>query len=260
MSQENPTALITGASSGIGRELARLHARRGNLVLVARRTERLNALKDEVETAHGRQVTVLAEDLSDPQAPARIHAATQDANLTVDYLVNNAGFGGHGLFHERAAADDRAMIEVNVQALTALSHLYLPGMVERGFGRVMNMASTAGFLPGPLQATYYATKAYVLSLSEALAKELEGTGVTVTTVCPGPVATEFVERADLEGVKLFDKAATPASVARAAYRAMDRGRRVAITDPGLAVALRGVVPFLPRSIVLAMSRKAMEKR
>jgi short-subunit dehydrogenase len=259
MSKQNPTALVTGASSGIGRELARLHARRGDLVLVARRAERLQELKQEIETAHGRSVTVLAEDLADPGAPGRIRAATEQAGIAVDYLINNAGFGGHGLFHERPAAADRAMIEVNVQALTTLCHLYLPDMVGRGGGRIMNMASTAGFLPGPLQATYYATKAFVLSLSEALAEEIEGTGVTVTAVCPGPVDTEFIERADLQGLKLFDKAATPASVARVAYRAMDRGRRVVITDPGLAVALRGVIPFLPRRIVLAMSRKAMEK-
>lgn len=254
------TALITGASSGIGTELARIHARNGdNLVLVARKEERLNELKTELEAAHNVVVTVIAEDLSVAGSAQKIFQATQSAGIDVDILVNNAGFGGHGKFHERDLARDEAMIQLNVATLTSLTHLYLQGMVKRGRGKVLNVASTAGLIPGPLQAVYYATKAYVVSFSQAIAEELSGAGVTVTALCPGPVKTEFVTRADLEGVALFDKAASAESVARCGYEAMQRGKLLAFNDPTTRFMLNWVTPLLPRKLALKASRKAMEK-
>lgn len=254
------TALITGASSGIGTELARIHARNGdNLVLVARKGARLNELKSELEAAHDIIVTVIAEDLSVAGSAQKVFQATQGAGIDIDILVNNAGFGGHGKFHERDLARDEAMIQLNAATLTSLTHLYLQGMVKRGHGKVLNVASTAGLIPGPLQAVYYATKAYVVSFSQAIAEELSGTGVTVTALCPGPVSTEFVTRADLEGVSLFDRAASAESVARCGYEAMQRGKLLAFNDPTTRFMLNWVTPLLPRKLALKASRKAMEK-
>lgn len=255
------TALITGASSGIGRELARLHAARGgDVVVVARRAEELNALKAELERAHGVRATVVAQDLSVPGAARAVFDATEGAGLQVEILINNAGFGGHGLFHERPLETHSAMIQVNVTALTELTRLCLPGMVERMYGRVLNLASMASFLPGPLQAVYYATKAYVLSLTEALANELDGTGVTVTALCPGPTASGFESAGELQGVSAFRNAASAREVAAFGYAAMERGEVVAIPGAANRIAV-GLLPrFLPRGLVTRISRGTMEKR
>ncbi len=255
------TALITGASSGIGESLARIHAAKGgDLVLVARRKDRLEALKTELETAHGITVHVLVEDLAAAGAAERIFAATEEAGLEIDVLVNNAGFGGHGKFHERDLARDRAMMQVNMVALVELTHLYVQGMVRRGSGKILHVASTAGFMPGPLQAVYYATKAFVVSFSQAIAEELSGTGVTSTALCPGAVDTGFVAASDLEGAALFQKpGASAESVATCGYDAMARGDLVKINDAGLGFALGWIVPLLPRRLALTLSRKAMEK-
>ncbi|NEP84786.1 MAG: SDR family NAD(P)-dependent oxidoreductase, partial [Okeania sp. SIO3B3] len=155
------TALVTGASSGIGSELARLHAAKGgDLVLVARREEALNKLKSELENAHNIKATVIAADLAQPDSAEKIFAATEAASIQIDILINNAGFGGHGKFHERDLAKDQAMMQVNIVSLVNLTHLYLQGMVSRNSGKILHIASTAGFLPGPLQAVYFATKAF----------------------------------------------------------------------------------------------------
>lgn len=256
-----PVALITGASSGIGRELARVHAARGgDVVLVARRREALDTLKAELESSHGVRATVVPANLADPEAPKTIYATVTGRGITVDYLINNAGFGGHGRFHERPWTSEDAMIQVNVTALSELTHLFLQDMVARGHGRILNVASTAAFLPGPLQAVYYASKAYVLSFSQAIAEELAGTGVRVTALCPGPVDSEFARVADLEGARLFEGGTERAAdVAAKGYAAMRAGRLVAITDRKLAVILRAVLPFLPRRVVLALSRRSQEK-
>ena len=255
------TALITGASSGIGRELAKIHAARGgDVVLVARRREALEELKAELESAHAIRATVIAADLAEPGAAERIFAATEEAGSEIDVLINNAGFGMHGIFHEVDLARHQAMMQVNMVALVELTHLYLPGMVERGRGRLLHVSSTAGFMPGPLQAVYYATKAFVTSFSQAIAEELRDTGVTSTALCPGAVATGFVEAGNLEGSSLWDKAATPQSVAEIGYRAMERGSLVKINEASLGFLLNWVVPFLPRRMVLKSSRRAMEKQ
>lgn len=254
------TALITGASKGIGLELAKRHAAAGgDLVLVARSADTLEAVASELREKHGVEVRVFPADLTAPGAAQALFEATTQAGVVVDYLINNAGFGGHGNFHERPLEDEEAMIQLNIACLTALTHLYLKGMVARRRGKILQVASTAGFLPGPLQAVYYATKAYVLSFSQAISEELRDTGVTVTALCPGPVKTEFVERANMEGVNAFMRAATPDFVAKVGYDAMLKGTRVVIDDWLLSLQLNWVVPFLPRWLVLKVSRMSMEK-
>ncbi|MEE4278078.1 MAG: SDR family oxidoreductase [Halieaceae bacterium] len=254
------TALITGASAGIGEALAWVHAEKGgDLILVARRKERLDVLAAAITADHGVRVEVITADLSKPGAAKRLVAEVEERGLQVDILINNAGLGAHGAFHESALERQTTMLQVNITALTELTHLLVQGMVERGNGKVLNVGSTAGFLPGPLQAVYYATKAFVNSFSQAIANELEGTGVTVSVLCPGPVATEFQGVADMGGVKGFDFAADARSVAECGYRAMEKGRLVVVNDPKLRVLLEGIVPFIPRRPLLWMSRKTMEK-
>jgi hypothetical protein len=254
------TALVTGASSGIGAELARLHgAKGGDLVLVARGEEALNALKAELEAAHGINATVITADLAQPDAATNIFAATEAAGIQVDVLINNAGFGGHGKFYERDLAKDQAMMQVNMVSLVNLTHLYLQGMVQRNSGQILHVASTAGFLPGPLQAVYYATKAFVVSFSQAIAQELSDTNVTSTVLCPGAVATGFVAAGDLDGTSLWDNAASAESVAQCGYEAMDKGELVKINERSLSFLVNWIVPFLPRKMVLKLSQRAMEK-
>jgi short-subunit dehydrogenase len=238
--------LITGASSGIGRALSFEHARRGrDLIVVARREEELVALAEELRQRYGVLVRVHACDLTEPDSRQELYQMTQAEGIRVDYLFNNAGFGGVGQFVEQDWNMLSGMIELNITAVTELLHLFLPDMIARRRGRVLNTSSTAGFMPGPLQAVYFATKAYVNSVSKALASELEGTGVTVTALCPGAVKTEFADTAGLEDSKLFENAATPESTAAQGYTAMESGRLEVITELGLAVAIKGLIPLIP---------------
>ena len=254
------TALVTGASSGIGAELARLHAAQGgDLVLVARREDALNQLKSELEKTYNIKATVIVADLAQSDAAEKIFTATEAAGIQIDILINNAGFGGHGKFHERDLAKDQAMMQVNMVSLVNLTHMYLQGMVSRNSGKILHVASTAGFIPGPLQAVYYATKAFVVSFSQAIAQELSDTNVTSTVLCPGAVATGFVAAGDLDGVATWDNAASPQSVAKCAYEAMMKGELVKINDARLSFMLNWVVPFMPRKAVLKMSQNTMEK-
>lgn len=235
-------ALVTGATSGIGLELARLLAADGHeLYLVARRAELLEQVAAELGNA-----TAIPADLAEPGVPERIRALSGP----VDVLVNNAGFGDFGAFAESELDRQLSMIDLNVRTLTELTHRYLGAMLERRTGRIMNLASTAAFQPGPLMATYYATKAYVLSFSEALSEETRGSGVTVTAFCPGPTASGFQEAAHLKDSKLLAGRRLPnaAEVARVGYRAMLAGR--AIVVPGLSNRLMAEsVRFAPRSLV-----------
>ncbi|KIO38234.1 SDR family NAD(P)-dependent oxidoreductase [Shewanella sp. cp20] len=254
------TALITGASSGIGLELAKIHASKGgNLVLVARSESKLNELKMELENQYGIQVTVIALDLSQSHSAQVLFEQTEARSLKVDTLINNAGFGGHGKFYERSLVDEQAMMQVNMVTLTNLTHLYLKGMVERKQGKILNVSSTASFMPGPLQAVYYATKSYVTSFSQAIAEEVKDSGVTVTALCPGTVATGFIEAGNLEGVDAWKNAKTPSSVAECGYSAMEKGELVAFNEPSLKFMLNWIIPFLPRKLILKISRQAMEK-
>lgn len=233
MARTQKTALVTGASAGIGRELARIAAKDGHdLVLVARRRDRLEELAAELTTAHGVHVTVINADLSDRATPATIAERLRTENKPVDFLINNAGFGNCGPFAEAVLDREVEMLHLNIRALLQLTHLFLPEMLARKSGRILNVASVAGFLPGPYMATYYASKAFVLSFTEALAYELGGTGVTITASCPGPTATEFSSVAGSTKANLFRlSVAGAAPVALHAYRAMMAGKVVAL--PGL---------------------------
>jgi len=254
------TALITGASGGIGAEFARIHAAAGgDLVLVARNLEKLEEIKADLESTYGIAAFVIAMDLSQADAADRVFAQTEAAGIKVSLLINNAGVGGHGKFYERKLLNDQAMMQLNMGALVSLTHLYLQAMIQRGSGRVLNVASTAAFIPGPLQAVYYATKAFVLSFSEALAEELSGTGVTVTALCPGPVMTGFAEAGDLEGVRVFQFGASAESVAICGYNAMQKGKRVVVNSKVLGFVLNWVTPLIPRWILLKFSRLSLEK-
>jgi uncharacterized protein len=261
MMTDRKTALVTGASSGIGAELARIHAEHGgDLVVVARRRERLETLKTELEQAHGVTVHVLPKDLTHPEAPQQIYDEVRSRGLPVDYLVNNAGFGYRGFFHEQDWATNEAMIEVNILALARLTRLFLPDMIARGSGRVLNIGSMAGFLPGPLHAVYYASKAFVISFSEAIANELAGTGVHVTVLCPGPTATEFTERARMQEVRLLRRTASARKIAEIGYQAMLKGKTLVV--PGLLnkFTIHGLLRLSPRRLSTRFSRTLMEKR
>jgi short-subunit dehydrogenase len=220
------TALVTGASVGLGRELAQLFAADGHdVVLVARRREPLEALATQLAAERGVAARVMVEDLADPRAPERILYELQRQNVEVEYLVNNAGFGTSGPFADSDLIRELAMVQVNVTSLVYLTRLFLPDMVARGSGRILNLGSTAGFQPGPFMAVYYASKAFVNSFTEALSYELHGTGVTATVCCPGATATEFSKVAGTADSRLFRLGATSAaSVAKHAYRAMMAGK------------------------------------
>ncbi len=228
------TALVTGASRGIGREIAALLARDGyDLVLVGRDREQLSATARDLESAHGIRVRVMAKDLSASNAPDEIADALRAEMVDIGILVNNAGFGWNGRFDESDLTDQLSMIQVNVAALAHLTRLFLPAMVARGCGRILNVASTAAFYPGPMMATYYASKAFVLSFSEALSEELRGTGVTVTALCPGPTQTDFQVRAGMGQAPLAKRLfmMDASAVAAAGYKALKNGTRVCV--PGL---------------------------
>ena len=252
-------ALITGASSGIGLDLAKLMAPDFDLIITARNQSELEKIALELQTAHGNYVHVIPADLTLPEAPQQIFAEIERRGLTVDILINNAGFGSYGAFAESDPKTSLNMVEVNIAALTALTRLALPGMIQRKRGKIMNVASTAGFQPGPLMAVYYATKAYVIMFSEAIANELKGSGVTVTCLCPGATATKFAGRANMEESRLFKLGAMRSEdVARAGYKGMMAGKGMVI--PGLlnkTVAMS--VRFSPRKMVTAISRSLQEK-
>jgi hypothetical protein len=225
------TALVTGASAGLGLEFAKLFAKDGHdVVLVARRKQRLEELAGELEGAEKKVKThVVALDLGAADAAEKLIAELDRRSLQIDFLVNNAGFGTSGAFHALDAARELEMIQVNVNVLVALTRALLPGMVERRSGRVLNVGSTAGFQPGPFMAVYYASKAFVNSFSEALWYELKATGVTVTVSCPGATATEFSGVAGNDKSRLFALGAAPADVvARQAYRAMHAGKPMVV--------------------------------
>src|SRR5918993_1522367 len=261
MSERKMTALVTGASGGIGEELAWLFAADGHdLVLVARSRDKLARLSEELEGKHGVAARVLAADLARPEAPREIFEELSAAGVTVDALVNNAGFGSYGPFAETDLKSELDLLQVNVVALTHLSKLFLPGMIARRRGYLMNVASTAAFQPGPLMAVYYASKAYVLSLSEALANECEGTGVRVSALCPGPTETGFVAAAGMGDSKLFDRAVMDArTVAVAGYRGLLAGKTVVIPGFRNNLVARSI-GFFPRSLVTRVVRGIQEKR
>ena len=240
-----PVTLVTGASAGLGVEFARACARRGDeLVLVARRQDRLERLAQEI----GGKAHVLVADLSRPEAPAELLRQVEGLGLTVGTLINNAGFGGGGRVAEQALERQIEMIDLNVRALTELARRVLPAMLDRREGAILNVASTAAFQPGPGSAVYFATKAFVLSFSEALHQELKGTGIKVSALCPGPTATEFGVAAGYEGAQLRRFSADARGVVEAGLAGLERNRAVVV--PGLSnKATAQAHRFLPRAVM-----------
>ena len=248
------TALITGASSGIGAELARLCAVDGYApVLVARNREALGRLSADLAVSSGDSPRVLAADLADPAAPEAIFGALEGQTPAI--LINNAGFGLRGAFGDADWTAQANMIEVNVRALARLTRLFLPGMRARGSGRILNVASTAAFVPGPFMAVYYATKAFVFSFSLAVAEELKGSGVTMTVLCPGPTSTNFGAAAGMANSKLFQGPAMGAAeVARIGYAAMLAGKPEVIACARNRWSIWGT-RFAPRSMLTRFTRR-----
>lgn len=257
-----PTALVTGASAGIGLALARRFAAGGYaLALTARREDELKRIAAELTAAHGVAVHVFPLDLSAADGPARLHAEVTASGLSVDVLVNNAGFGTLGPFLDTPLEQELAMVRLNVAAVVELCGRFVPAMRARGSGRVLNVGSVAAFQPGPHMAIYYATKAFVLSFSEALWDELRGTGVTVTCLCPGPVRTEFADRAGMTETNLFrgPNVMGVDAVADAGVRGTLKGKRLVV--PGFLSKLAVfAVRFAPRRLVLRIVRRFQMKR
>lgn len=253
-------ALITGASVGIGREFARYHASKGgDLIITARRKTELAALKKELESKHDVKVHVVVADLGKPESAEKLYKFAKSKKLKVDILINNAGFGGHGIHTERDFSSEMAMIDLNVKSLVALTHKFANEMVKNCGGKILNVGSTAGFMPGPNQAVYFATKAFVNSFSQAIDQELRDKGVTCTVLAPGFVKTEFAEVANLEGTDLVKGGATPQSVAKHGYDAMMKGKLVTINEMLLGFVLNWIVPFAPRRLVLSIVQKMQAK-
>jgi len=253
-------SLITGASGGIGLDLARLLANdKNNLVLVARNEKKLNEIKVLLEKEFGIDIKIYAYDLSVPDSTEKLFNEITKENIQIDKLINNAGFGDFSAFAECDWPKQEMMINLNILALTKITRLFLPAMIKSGSGRILNVASVAAFMPGPLMSVYYASKSFVLSFSYAIANELKGTGVTVTVLCPGPTKTGFVDAAALGNSKLFKimKPVPSATVARFAYKRFRKGRLLAV--PGFMNKLMITsVRFSPRKMVTAVTRKIQE--
>ncbi len=257
-----PTALITGASGGIGLELAKLFARDGHdLALVARSHDKLKVIADGLEKTYGIQVKYCAKDLAVSSTPDEIFQSIKSEMIEIDVLVNNAGFGWLGEFADMELADALEMIQVNITSLTHLTRLLLPEMLQRKHGKILNVASTAAFQPGPLMAMYYASKAYVLNFSFALSEELQGTGVTVTTLCPGPTSTGFGQRAGFTKEKLLGGVLSmdASVVALKGYRGLMSGKRVIIPGWKNWIGIQ-IVRFLPRSLLGKLIKIFQQKR
>jgi len=254
------TVLITGASIGIGYEFAKLFARdRHNLILVARNADKLTQVAAELQP-HGITVKTVALDLATPLAPKFLFDQLQREGVRVDILINNAGYGVFGDFAQLPEAEILGQIDLNIRALTELTRLFLPAMIARRSGRIMNVASTAGFQPGPLLAVYYASKAYVISFSEAIANELQNSGVTVTCFCPGATNTGFAKRAATENSRLFKQLGgmSAEKVALDGYRAVMEGRTLLISGAHNWLVAQST-RFAPRKMVTAVSRWVAEK-
>ena len=254
------TALITGASAGIGAEFARYHASLGgDLVITARREAALIALKKELETAHSIKVRVITADLGTKGGAKSLYNAVKKANVQIDILINNAGFGEQGLHTDHDLSRELGMIDLNVKSLVELTHSFARDMIAQGGGKILNVGSTAGMMPGPNQAVYFATKAFVNSYSQAIDEELRDKGITCTVLVPGYVETEFAAVAGLEGVPMTKSGATAGSVAKIGYDAMLKGKLVAFNELKLNIALNWIIPFLPRRMVLRMMKSMQSK-
>ncbi|SDW12221.1 hypothetical protein SAMN05444411_101109 [Lutibacter oricola] len=256
----NKAALITGASSGIGKELAIIHAKKGgDLILVARREDKLNELKQEIEQKFNVNVEVIAKDLSNLKAPQEVYNEVKQKGFQIEYLINNAGFGALGKFHELSLERQVSMINLNITALTILTRLFLPEFVKRNNGKILNTSSTASFMPGPLQAVYFATKAYVTFFSNALSEELHNTNITVTNLMPGATESEFGSTSGMDKTEMFQKTVTAHSVALDGYNGMLKGKIDVIS--GLTTSqsiMMKMIPFMPKKMILKQVREMQE--
>jgi short-subunit dehydrogenase len=251
-----PLALITGASSGIGLELAKIHAQHGDLIVTARSTTKLQKLKEELEGSFEIQVHSIPKDLSIPDSAQELYDEVSELGLHPDYLINNAGIGDFGLYHETDWYKDETMINLNILALSHLTKLFGSDMLARKSGRIMNLASTAAFQPGPMMSVYYATKHYVLAFSEGIANEWKDFGVTVTALCPGPTQSGFQETAEMQKSNLVADKRLPSAkeVAKYGYQAMLDGKTVAIHGFKNKILSKGV-KLMPRKVVTSTVRK-----
>jgi len=256
----NNVALITGADGGIGSELCKMHASLGgDLVIVARNSEKLAALKEKLEKIYSISVYVIISDLTLPDAAKRVYEEVKKNDIEIEYLINNAGFGALGNYWELKEAQNMGMIKLNVLALSELTQWFLPDMVKRGSGRILNTSSVASLVPGPLMTVYFASKAYVRYFGNALSEELRGTGVTVTTLLPGPTVSGFGSRSGMDKTILFKKMATPSEVASKAYKSMMAGKLNVIA--GISGLLRFLflwVPFIPQKLLLRIVKKLLK--
>jgi short-subunit dehydrogenase len=253
-------ALITGASSGIGYELAKLFAKdKHNIVLIARREERLRRLSRDLENDYKIKTLVIPKDLSQSQSAQEIFDILKQNDITIDYLINNAGFIVYGRFSDTNWSEDHRMIQLHMVTLTHLIKLFLPDMLRRKNGKILNIGSTGSFVPGPFNAVYCATKNYTLSLSEAIAEELNGTGVTVTALCPGGTKTEFAEKANIKNSSIhFFGLMEADKVARIGYKALMKGKRAVI--PGMFNKIQILsIRFTPRIVISKLIKFMMAK-
>jgi len=256
----NKTALITGASSGIGKELALIHAEKGgDLIIVARRENKLTELKKNIENKHDVKVYTIAKDLSKIGSAKALYDDVKKQNIQVDYLINNAGFGLRGKYHELPWDRQQQMMNLNMIAVSELIYLFLPEMVKRNSGKILNNSSTASYMPGPLQSVYFATKSYVQFLSNAIAEELHDTKVTVTNLMPGATDTEFAKTADMDKTEMFKKTFSPRKVAEDGYEAMLKGKLDVVS--GLTFSQKmmlSMVAITPKKVLLKQIRKMQE--
>lgn len=264
MTQIKNFTLITGASSGIGLEFAKVFAREGhNLILVARSKNTLETLREELIKKYDIEIKIIIKDLTYYSSPTEIYDEVKSNNINVNILINNAGFGIYGEFSKTDLDIELQMIQVNITALTHLTKLFLKDMIENNSGRILNVASVAAFVPGPLMSVYYATKAYVVSFSEALAEELKDTKIKVTTLCPGPIKTNFQKTANIrnysKNIKNNKNIPTGKEVAEYGYKALYNNKRIAIYQLRYK-SLVQLVKFLPRTLVTKLLKKVQEKR
>jgi short-subunit dehydrogenase len=255
-------ALVTGASSGIGYELAKLFAQDGkNIAVLARSRDKLEGLKQDLEKEHGTKVMVLVKDLSDPQAPQEVLSELEKAGVSVDVLVNNAGFAVYGKFADSDWQKEAEMLQVNIIALTQLTKLFLKKMLERKSGKILNISSGVGLMPAPWVSVYSGTKHFVLGFSNAIARELKGSGVSVTCFCPTVTRTLFYKRANAEGTKALKRGALvmdAAPTARLAYRALEKGKTTAVAGPVMSILAFAGVRLLPRNVLCSLSGFMLE--
>ena len=253
-------ALITGASTGIGKELSIIHAKKGgDLVIVARSENKLMQLKQELEKQYQIKVEVITKDLSNVNAPKEIYKEVKEKGIEIDYLINNAGFGALGKFHELDLEKQISMINLNIIALTTLTHLFLKDFVKKNSGKILNTSSTASFMPGPLQTVYFATKAYVTFFSNALSEELHDTNITVTNLMPGATESEFGATSGMDKTEMFQKPVSASSVAIDGYNGMLNGKLDVVSGlTTMQKIMMRMIPFTPKKMVLKQVRQMQE--